>query len=270
MDTFEDLGYYCVDNLPIDLIGRFAELCISGGKYEYVAIAADARGGDIFAELINTLDELSRMGVTYTVIFLEASVDVLINRYKESRRKHPLASADSHLEGAIKRELQLLSNIRSRADHIIDTSNMQVSALRDYIVNNFKRAGSSPSTFVIHVVSFGFKYGIPVESDLLFDVRFLPNPYYEPTLRKQTGLDKPVADYVFANKETHEFLKKLYSLLDFLVPKYVAEGKSSLFIGIGCTGGQHRSVALAEDICTHMQALGYFSNTEHRDIDRSR
>lgn len=270
MDTFEDLGYYCVDNLPIDLIGRFAELCISGGRYEYVAIAADARGGDIFAALIDTLDELSRMGVSYTVIFLEASVEVLINRYKETRRKHPLASADTRIEGAIRREIQLLSNIRGRADHIIDTSNMQVSALRDYITNNFKRAGSSPSTFVIHVVSFGFKYGIPVESDLLFDVRFLPNPYYEPDLRQQTGLDKPVAEFIYANEETREFLGRLYNLLDYLIPKYVGEGKSSLFIGIGCTGGQHRSVVLAEDVCAHMKALGYFSNTEHRDIDRSR
>ena len=269
MDTFEDMGYYCVDNLPIDLIGKFAELCVSGGRYEYVAIAADVRGGDIFNELLNNLADITRLGLDYTIFYLEANTEVLISRYKESRRKHPLETGTVGIDAAIDRERGLLAGVRAKADHIIDTSYLATSSLRDYIINNFKRAGTPASAFVIRCMSFGFKYGIPIESDLVFDVRFLPNPFYIPALKKQTGLDAPVYEYVHSQPETAEFLKRLFDLLDYTLPKYVAEGKSSLVISIGCTGGQHRSVALTEDLCEHLNAQGYFAAAEHRDIKRN-
>jgi len=268
MDVFEDLGYYCVDNMPLSLIPRFAELCMdSSAQYKNVAIVTDVRAGTDFGELFEALNALSNSNFAYKILFLDASTDMLINRYKESRRRHPLDLNGEGLVASVTRERQLLEDIRSRADFVVDTSLLSVQKLREHLISLFADDASS-GKMVITVLSFGYKYGIPAESDLVFDVRFLPNPYYEPSLRRKAGNDPEVYEYVFASGLAGIFMDKLRDLMDFLIPNYIQEGKSSLVISIGCTGGRHRSVAIAGDITKHFEHSGYNTVLHHRDIDK--
>lgn len=263
----EDMGYYCIDNLPPVLIDKFADICRhSQGKLEKVALVMDLRGGYLFEQLTDELDNLKKNGYEYEILFLDAGDETLIKRYKETRRKHPLAAEGSILEG-IKREREILSGIRASADYIIDTSGMTIGNLKKKITELFS-FGENPENFTIDVESFGFKFGMALDADLVFDVRFLPNPFYVPELKHKTGIDKDVADYVFSEDVTHEFIKKLYDLMDFLVPQYTEEGKNNLVIAIGCTGGKHRSVAIAESLAAHLKEKNGQVTVSHRDIDK--
>lgn len=268
IDVFEDLGFYCVDNMPVSLIPKFAELCmVTTDKYENVAIVTDVRGGGDkeFNELFCALDSIQKTGFQYSVLFLDASTGVLINRYKETRRKHPLDNLG--ITEALEKERTILETVRDRADYIIDTTILSPSKLREHIISIFMIAGLDRS-IVINVISFGFKYGIPIESDLLFDVRFLPNPFYDSTLKFKTGLESDVRNYVFTGGKADQFLGKLYDMIDFLIPQYINEGKTSLVISIGCTGGKHRSVAIAEEVNAYLKQACYHTILNHRDYLR--
>lgn len=265
--AMEDIGYYCVDNMPPALIPMFADICKqSSGKIENVALVSDLRGGDLFNQLFESLNDLQEKGFEYEIIFLDAADNKLVTRYKETRRNHPLSPQGTVLEG-ITKERGLLSEVRSRAKYIIDTTKLRPSDLKDEIqkiaLNQTEYKG-----IIVNVVSFGFKYGIPIDSDLVFDVRFLPNPFYVPELKPKTGEEKEVRDYVFSYKQTEQFLKKLNDMIEFLIPYYVEEGKSQLVIAIGCTGGKHRSVAIANDIYTFIKTLGHKVVLQHRDYQK--
>ncbi|NLG53322.1 MAG: RNase adapter RapZ [Clostridiales bacterium] len=265
----EDMGYYCVDNMPSELIPRFAELCVATkGRFERVALVVDVRGGVDFNALFDALESLTNYDCTYKILFFEANTDTIIKRYKETRHRHPLAADGQSIEQTIEREHEMLSGVRARADYIINTTSLSSAQLRERLLELFSGAKRHDKSIVINVVSFGFKYGVPPESDLVFDVRFLPNPYYETELRTQTGKQKPVRDYVMKWRITGEFLELLYKLIDFLIPQYIEEGKTSLAISIGCTGGKHRSVVLAEEIRAYIERRGYKSAVFHRDCGR--
>jgi len=268
LDALEDLGFYCVDNMPISLIPKFAEISMEAkGKYENVAIVTDVRSGHDFEELFDSLDNVMPDGREYQVLFLDASTEVLVNRYKETRRKHPLDTDGAGVKEAVARERELLEPIRSRADFIVDTTALSTVKLNEHLLNLFGE-GSAESRMIISIISFGFKYGIPTESDLLFDVRFMPNPHYDPALRPFTGIDKAVRDYVFSTDVADKFMDHVGSLLDFLIPNYLKEGKTSLVISIGCTGGRHRSVAIAEEMRSMLKNKGYPIIVTHRDYKR--
>jgi UPF0042 nucleotide-binding protein len=263
----EDLGFYCVDNMPPALIPKFAEICFqSQGKIDKVALVFDIRGGDLFDELFNAIDSLEKAGYTAEVLFLEASDEVLIKRYKESRRKHPLAPEGRIVE-AIENERKLLQKVRNRADRIVDTSNLLPRQLKEQITSIFVE-GKQYASIIITILSFGFKYGIPLDSDLVFDVRFLPNPYYIGSLKDLTGLNNDVKEYVLKWPQTTEFLEKLQDMLAFLIPYYIEEGKSQLVISIGCTGGKHRSVTIAEALHHYLIETNQRVIINHRDIDK--
>lgn len=263
----EDLGFFCVDNLPPALIPKFAEIASqSGGKMDKIALVIDIRGGELLNELFPALDYLKESGFEYEIIFMEASDRVLIKRYKESRRNHPLAP-EGRLMLGINEERRVLHKIKKRAGHIIDTSNLTPRQLKEEIINILD-GGKTYKGIIVNIISFGFKYGIPLESDLIFDVRFIPNPYYVESMRRLTGKNETVANYVFRFKETDEFLTRLLDMLDFLIPNYTNEGKSQLVIGIGCTGGRHRSVAISEVLYRRMIDKQYRATVEHRDIDK--
>jgi UPF0042 nucleotide-binding protein len=271
-EFLEDMGYYTVDNIPALLMPRFAELCQDGGsRYERVAIICDIRGGGDFSDFFAALDALRSMSSECQLLFLEASTSAIINRYKETRRTHPLCVGNSglSLEGAIEQERALMAEVRNQADIIIDSTNFSTTAkLRSTLLELF---GARENTgLTVSLLSFGYKYGIPMEADLLMDVRFLPNPFYLPDLRKQTGLDKPVQDFLYQHPETHRFLELSQKNLEFLLPLYANEGKSVLIIGVGCTGGQHRSVAMCHAIAQQVAALGYTVQENHRDMARNR
>ena len=270
VNVMEDMGYYCIDNIPPALIARFFEVCIqTEGKVSKVAVVADARSGDFFYELVGQLDQIRSTGIDVKILFLDCAANVLVRRYKETRRRHPLLDvAQGSLEKAVQAEQLMLSPIKERANYVIDTSLLSISQLKQRIIDIF--AESSSEFFQLSTLSFGFKYGVPVEADRVFDVRFLPNPFYIDELKHQTGLDQPVYDYVFERQVTRDFMNKLLDLLDFTVPLYQQEGKSQLVIGIGCTGGKHRSVAIAETICRHFGEKGYKSKVTHRDILKDR
>ena len=246
LNVLEDEGYYCVDNMPISLIPKFAELANAGDDgYNNIAIGVDIRSGHALAELDSVLDDMLDKHFNYTILFLESRDDVLVKRYKETRRTHPLAKDDhDRIDNVIKLERDELKFLKNRADVIIDTSQMLTRELKAELERIFFDDKNFKNLFVT-VLSFGFKYGIPADADLVFDVRFLPNPYYIEELKHLTGNDKPVQDYVKKAPETTEFLEKIDDLLKFLLPNYVKEGKNSLVIAIGCTGGKHRSVTLA-------------------------
>ncbi|MDD4495581.1 MAG: RNase adapter RapZ [Eubacteriales bacterium] len=265
--TLEDLGYFCVDNLPPSLIPKFAEIILQAGrKMNRTALVIDIRGGEFLKDLFPALDLIKQMGLEYEILFLEAADKVLIKRFKESRRSHPLAPKGSLLQG-IEEERIKLDEIRGKADHVIDTSNLSALQLKDEIKKIFIK-GQKFKGMVISVVSFGFKYGIPLESDLIFDVRYMPNPFYIEELTKLSGKDEPVVEYVMKNDETTQFMKMLTDMLSFLIPRYIKEGKSQLIISIGCTGGRHRSVAIADAVHGFLMAKKYFSVVEHRDLDK--
>ena len=249
LNVLEDEGYYCVDNMPISLIPKFAELANAGEDgYSNIAIGVDIRSGHALVELDSVLDDMLDKHYNYTILFLESSDEVLVKRYKETRRTHPLAKDDhDRIDNVIKLEREELKFLKKRADVIIDTSQMLTRELKAELEGIFFDDKNFKNLFVT-VLSFGFKYGIPADADLVFDVRFLPNPYYIEELKHLTGNDKPVQDYVKKAPETTEFLEKIDDLLKFLLPNYVKEGKNSLVIAIGCTGGKHRSVTLANEI----------------------
>ena len=266
--TLEDLGYYCVDNLPIALIPRFAEICLAATeRYERVALVTDVRVGGDFQQLFDSLDSIKSMGCDYRILFLDTDTPTLIRRYKETRRKHPLMDKGVTMTAAIEKERDLLSALRNRADFVVDTTGLSAAGLRERLLALFSGADNG-GAFEVIVQSFGFKYGIPPESDLVFDVRFLPNPYYEMSLREKNGTDPAVRDYVFQGGTADVLMGHLTTLIDFLLPRYMAEGKSNLIISIGCTGGKHRSVAIAEALSGHLRGREYGVVTMHRDYHR--
>ena len=267
MHVFEDLGYYCVDNLPPTLI---TELVMMEDPSETdadrkIAIVCDSRARNFFSTVTTTLDELAKLGVSHSIVFLDADDAKLIARYKSSRRRHPLCSDGATISHGIERERSLLREIKSHADHIIDTTNLLPAELRDKIKTLYAR-GDEREGLAVSVYSFGFKHGNPTDADLVIDVRFLPNPYYDPEMRTMTGLDEKVRNYVLYNNDTEVFLKRWEALLDCVMPGYVAEGKQQLSIAVGCTGGQHRSVALAEVTGDYLRRCGYRVSVAHRDL----
>ncbi|WP_252229454.1 RNase adapter RapZ [Clostridium sp. ZBS15] len=264
--SLEDLGYFCVDNLPPKLINKFAELCSqSDGKIDKVALVIDIRGGVFFDDLFETLNYLKENEFKYEILFLDASDEVLIKRFKESRRSHPL-SPDGRVLNGIIQERSKLREIKDRADIIIDTSKYAIRDLREKMNEHYGDNIESEKQLSITVLSFGFKYGIPVDSDLVFDVRFIPNPFYIPELKQYSGNDKSVKDYVLKQEETITFVEKLQDMLEYLVPNYIKEGKRQLIISIGCTGGRHRSVAIANEIHERLNKGNYKAKIEHRDV----
>ena len=265
IDAFEDAGYFCVDNLPPQLLSTLVDLVrLEGSKVSKVAVVSDVRGGEYFAELERVLDDLHGHGLEYSLVFLEASDEVLVRRFKETRRRHPLAARGTVLEG-IRKERALLGPLRDRAHHVVDTSSISVPELKALLNDEVIHRGRRQS-LVFTFVSFGYKYGIPIDADLLFDVRFLPNPFYDPELRHLTGLDGPVREHVLKSVDAGEFFSVLLPLLDYLFPHYVAEGKAHLTIGIGCTGGRHRSVTIADWLAERFAGEGYQTTVRHRDM----
>ena len=267
-DVLEDLDFYCVDNLPVALLTRFAELCLATrGRYEKVALVTDIRSQESFTELFAALGELANMGVDYRILFVEASESAIVRRYKESRRPHPLqAESGCSLPEAVRRESELLAPVRERADYVINTTGLTLAMLQKRICEYFADGGTRRD-ILVNVVSFGFKYGIPIDADLVFDVRFLPNPFYIPGLGRHTGLDADVRDFVLGHPVTQEFMTKMQSLLTFLIPHYQEEGKHRLSIAIGCTGGAHRSVAICEALAAFLREQGYAISVTHRDLE---
>ncbi|MFY9187960.1 MAG: RNase adapter RapZ [bacterium] len=263
--VLEDMGYFCVDNLPPDLLPKFAELCLQG-KVNKVALGIDIRGGGFFEHILERLKALERMGLKYRIIFLQASDETLIRRYKETRRRHPLAKEGRVLEG-IADERKRMQELQSRATYVIDTTNTTPAQLKEEIRTLFAE-GEDLERLLITLVSFGFKFGVPLDVDMVFDVRFLPNPYYVETLRDCTGKDEAVRDYVLKWPVTQEFLTRVLQLIEFLIPHFIAEGKTSLVLGIGCTGGRHRSVTLAEELSGHLSANNHRVFVQHRDVDK--
>ena len=266
--ALEDAGYFCVDNLPISLIEKFSELIYPGNtEVTKVALGIDIRSGKAFDELAAVLEELTVAGVNYEILFLDASDEVLVKRYKETRRTHPLAQNGRVADG-IREERKRLEFLKKQADYIIDTSNLLTRELKQEMDKIFVQ-NKNFKNLVITVLSFGFKYGIPTDSDLVFDVRFLPNPYYYEELRKLSGNDKPVQDFVMGFEVSHRFLDKLIDMIQFLIPNYVLEGKNQLVISIGCTGGKHRSVTLANKLYERLREnTDYAVRIEHRDIEK--
>lgn len=262
----EDLGYFCVDNLPPALLLKFAEMCVqSKGTIGKVAVVIDIRGGKFFDQLIASLDELKAAGFDYDILFLEASDETLIKRFKASRRKHPLAAEGRIIKG-IKAERRKLQDIKTRANNIIDTTNMSAAELKEEMIHMFVEGGKSEG-LIISVLSFGFKYGIPLDADMVFDVRFLPNPYYVENLKKYSGADEGVRNYVMQWPAALEFMNKLIDMVEFLIPHFIKEGKSQLVIAIGCTGGRHRSVTMTNMLSQKLKENNHRVLTEHRDIE---
>jgi UPF0042 nucleotide-binding protein len=265
MHAFEDMGYYCVDNLPPQLLPKFIELCEQSAKVDKVAAVVDIRGGHFFDELEQFLTGLSHPA---RVLFLEANSSALVRRFKENRRTHPLTPEGS-IERGIELEQERMAPLRGRADVILDTSRITAAELRQKLFSLFAREGTLGKLLNITVVSFGFKHGLPMDADLVFDVRFLPNPHYQEALRDLTGEDEEVKDYVLGWTMTHQFIRKLKDLLSFLIPCYIDEGKTHLIVAVGCTGGKHRSVTIANLLATFFADLGQNVTTLHRDIERA-
>ncbi|MDD6614741.1 MAG: RNase adapter RapZ [Lachnospiraceae bacterium] len=266
LKILEDIGYFCADNIPIPLLEKFTELAnTSETEYNKVALGVDIRSGREIESLQGVLERLTVNGLAYEILYLDANDAALVRRYKETRRSHPLAR-DGRVEDGITEERGKMSFLKKQADYIVDTSNLLVRELRAEIEKIFTGSQEYQNIYIT-ILSFGFKYGIPEDSDLVFDVRFLPNPYYIDNLKHKTGLDQEVRDYVLGFDLTHEFLKKLKDMVDFLLPNYVAEGKNQLVISIGCTGGKHRSVTLAGSLYEYLQGnAGYGLKIVHRDV----
>nr|WP_302660293.1 RNase adapter RapZ [uncultured Clostridium sp.] len=265
-NALEDMGYFCVDNLPPKLIKKFAEVCKqSQGSIDKVALVMDIRGGIFFDDLFESLSELSKEQFQYEILFLDTSDEVLVKRFKEKRRSHPLAPGGRVITG-IELERQKLREVKDKADVIIDTSKYAIKDLREEMARKFGDKEMPEKQMAITILSFGFKYGIPVDSDLVFDVRFIPNPFYIPELKPFSGNDEPVKNYVMEQTETQTFLQKVNDMFEFLIPNYQKEGKRQLIISIGCTGGRHRSVAIANSIYETLRANNHDVYIEHRDI----
>lgn len=265
--SLEDLGYFCVDNLPPSLIPKFAELCGQSLTVQKVALVIDIRGGQFFDDLFAALEALKIMGIYYEILFLEASNEVLVNRFKETRRRHPLSAEGGGVMEGIKLEREMLQDLRGRANKIIDTSDLKPNQLQEEIRGLWGKNVKEKILSII-VMSFGYKYGIPLDTDLLVDVRFLPNPYYIPELKPLTGNDAEIQEFVLKSPRSQEFMVKYYDLLSFLIPNYISEGKTHLVIAIGCTGGRHRSVTLANELGTLLRNDKYQVTIKHRDIEK--
>jgi UPF0042 nucleotide-binding protein len=268
VNALEDIGFYCVDNIPPKLIPTFYDLCRQAkGGFKRVAAVTDIRGGNMFDSLFETLDLMKEEGKAYKILFLDANDMVLINRFKETRRKHPLAeNCLGSLEEAVKTERRILKTVRECSDYIIDTSYLSPAQLKERISSLF--LGDASEALMVHCVSFGFKYGIPSEADLVFDVRCLPNPFYVDELKKLTGLDEPVREYVMKWDQTKGFVKRFLDLIDYMLPLYCDEGKSQLVVAVGCTGGRHRSVVLAQLLYDHLLEQSKRTSVSHRDIHK--
>lgn len=265
LKDMEDMGYFCVDNIPPALIPKFAEICShSQGKIDKVAAVIDSRMGDLIKDLFVQLSFLKEKGHTYEIVYLEASDDTLVKRFKENKRIHPLAPEGRIIEG-IKEEKKILRSIRLRANRIIDTTNLSIWQLKNQISLIFDENKNSEG-LIISVLSFGFKYGMPTDADLIFDVRFITNPFYDETMKFLTGKDERVKEFVLSKPETQTFLQKLEEMMEFLIPNYIKEGKNQLVIGIGCTGGQHRSVAISEHLYNSLIKNGHKVTIDHRDV----
>ena len=265
----EDMGFYIVDNMPAGMILKFAEFCAVGSsRYSRVALVYDVRTADSFDEFLEVLDTLRGNDYDCKLLFLEADVRTIIKRYKETRRSHPLQEGAGTLEEAVNREIALMAPVREKADVVINSTTYSTAKLKGELMRLFggdQRSGE----MAVSVVSFGFKHGLPMEADLVFDVRFMPNPFYIDDLRHKTGLDAPVRDYVFSFRETGEFMGKLRDMIGYLLPRYREEGKTVLVIAIGCTGGHHRSVAVTHALSEYIASLGYRVAENHRDMTRS-
>ena len=266
--VLEDIGYFCIDNLPPVLIPKFAELCVKGGeRVRHVALIADIRGGQFFDAMSQALQELRKQGVSYEIVFMEASDKVLINRYKETRRVHPLA-LHGRISQGIAEERKRLATLREQADFIIDTSSLKTSQLRDILRKRYA-LNTGRKGLTVTVVSFGFKHGMPIDADIVDDVRFLPNPYYVEEYRHKSGRVPVVRDYVQSFQVTQTFKEKWFDMIDFLLPNYEREGKSQLVIAVGCTGGMHRGVCMAEEMYRHLKETGVDVSIEHRDLAKN-
>ena len=267
-DVLEDLDYYCVDNMPVALIPRFAELCLDAhGRYERVALVTDVREREGFGELLGILDDLETMDCQVRILYMDADTRTLVRRYKESRRPHPLAGPGISIEQAIQREQELLAPIKERADFVVNSANLTLGMLQNRLFGLFAGEGKKREIDVT-VMSFGYKHGSPLDADLVCDVRFLPNPFYVEELRPLCGLDRPVSDFVFSYPQTRMFMQKVEELIDFLLPYYIEEGKLGLTIAIGCTGGHHRSVAIAAELNKYLNVKGIGAVSVHRDMER--
>ena len=267
-DVLEDLEYYCVDNMPVALLPRFAELCLDArGRYDRVALVTDVREREGFGELLDTRAKLQGMDCIVRILYMDADVRTLVRRYKESRRPHPLSGAGVTIEQAIQKEQELLAPIKERADFVVNSANMTLGMLQNRLFGLFAGEGKKREIEVT-VMSFGYKHGIPLDADLVFDVRFLPNPFYVEDLRPLCGLDRPVSDFVFGYSQTRLFMEKVEELIEFLLPYYIEEGKLGLTIAIGCTGGRHRSVAIAAELNRFLNEKGIGAVSVHRDMER--
>lgn len=268
MHSMEDIGFFCVDNLPPALIPVFYDLCLkSESAMDRVAVVTDTRGGELFKSFFTAMESLKMEDKSYRILFLDASDGILVRRFKETRRKHPLSDdLGGSLEQAVRLERETLRPVRESADFVIDTASLSPAQLKGRIAELFLTSASD--SLAVHCISFGFKFGIPMEADLVLDVRCLPNPFYDQQLRPKTGLDPAVRDYVMENEETRGFLSRYTALLDYLLPLYAKEGKSQLVVAMGCTGGHHRSVALAQYTCDYLCGKGVKASVTHRDIQR--
>ena len=266
--VLEDMDFYCVDNMPLQMMPKFAELCIATqGRYERVALVTDIRALENVDELFKTFDEMRELGCVLTLIFVEAETETIIRRYKETRRRHPLDAAGSNLEEAIKNEKEMLKPVRNQANEVIDSTGLTLSKLQRRLNVLFTDEPDNKALNVT-VKSFGFKYGLPVEADILFDVRFMPNPFYIPELRAKNGFDIDVKDYVFGFEQSNAFIKQFNDMMDMLLPYFIDEGRRYFVVCLGCTGGKHRSPAIAEAIAEHLNEQGYPVDCIHRDIER--
>lgn len=269
IDSLEDIGYYCVDNIPPMMLGKFHELASLQNGIDRVAVVIDIRGGELFSSFFEELDKLRLQKKEFRLMYIDCSFDELINRFKETRRKHPLVGTKcATIRDAISTERDMLRPARDQADYIIDTTQISPAQLKDRIGQMF--TDEHHPSLMINIVSFGFKYGAHDEADLMFDVRCFPNPYYVPELREQTGLDAPVRDYVMQCEQTKGFLTRLFDMIDYLLPLYLIEGKSQLVVGIGCTGGKHRSVAISEALGAYLRGKGNTVVVTHRDKDKTK
>lgn len=265
MKVLEDMGFYCVDNLPPSLITKFAEICYQpNSTIDKVALGIDIRGRKFFQELYKSLNSLEEQNYKYEILYLDCSDEVLLKRYKMTRRNHPL-SKDTQIPEGIKKEREIMEHLKKKSSCIIDTTNMKPKHLKDELSKIYS-VGDNMSKLTISIISFGFKHGVPIDSDLVFDVRFLPNPYYIEDLRPKTGDDKEVRDYVMNSKVSEEFFNKLNDMVSFLIPQYIEEGKQHLVIGIGCTGGRHRSVTISNLLYDELLKNGYRVIKKHRDF----
>jgi len=267
-DVLEDLDYYCVDNMPMALLPRFAELCLATkGRYEKVALVTDVREKDGFKELTYAVEYLKSLGCECRMLYMDADVRTLVRRYKETRRPHPLYVKGKSTEEAIRREEEMLAPVKEKADFIVNTSSLTLGMLQNRLFTLFSGDGRKREIEVT-VMSFGYKHGLPMDADLVFDARFLPNPFYVEDLRPLCGLDRPVFEFVFGYQQTRQFMEKLQDMVDFLLPLYIEEGKLGLTIAIGCTGGHHRSVAIASALNNYLAAKGVSSVNVNRDLDK--